>query len=410
MLGVSVAGALPILLPLAVGTQGTIADVGLVMAAFNLGGLASPLWGKLADRYRLHRVILAFGLLLSAISIALFPATSSLTSRAILALLQGTGAAAAATVANLFIVELHPEEEWDKRIGWLQSFYGGGQVIGLVLAGFLTTVSVRLGLLTTAGVTAVAFIPGWFMTPSLPRDRSHRPVLRHPARHAEVHAGSPQRFYHLPSISAIRRLLGLLFTPFGFFITAWLISFMGAAAFFSLYPVLMKTAYGVAPAAASVGFAVSAMLGLALYPLAGNWSARLGSVRLLQIGFGIRILAFLGFLSIGFANGTTHPGLALFNFLFIVLAWSLLSVAGTEMTSELSRSNEGEGLGLYNAATSIAGVLGAVLGGALADRFGYSAIQIFALISIGLGLVIVTLIPTVAQKESILENNIKVQG
>ena len=47
--GATVAGLAPILLPLAVSTQGSAAHVGLVMAAFNLGGLLAPLWGGLAD-------------------------------------------------------------------------------------------------------------------------------------------------------------------------------------------------------------------------------------------------------------------------------------------------------------------------------------------------------------------------
>jgi hypothetical protein len=53
LLGVMLAGLAPILLPLAVSRSGSPAEVGLVMPAFNLGGLASPLWGGLADRYRL---------------------------------------------------------------------------------------------------------------------------------------------------------------------------------------------------------------------------------------------------------------------------------------------------------------------------------------------------------------------
>lgn len=62
LLGVSVAGLLPIVLPLVVHDAGGAAQVGL-------------------------------------------------------ALLQGMGAAGAATVANLFVVETHPLEEWEERIG-----------------------------------------------------------------------------------------------------------------------------------------------------------------------------------------------------------------------------------------------------------------------------------------------------
>ena len=285
--------------------------------------------------------------------------------------------------------KVHPETEWDKRIGWLQSFYGGGQVVGLILAGILSTVSIRAGLFLTAVLTAVAIFPAWFLTPKFSRSRTERPVLRQPVRHAELHAGSPQRHYAFSFPGGVLRKLG---SPFGLFIIAWLITFMGAAAFFSLYPVLMKHEYGVDPATASGGFAVAAALGLALYPVAGRWSKKIGAVRLLQLGFGVRVLAFLGFATIGVWSGIYHPTNAMFFFLFVVLAWSFLSVAGTEVTFELSRSNEGEGIGVYNAATAVAGVLGAVVGGWLADRYGYDAIPMFAFITITAGLGIVSLV------------------
>ncbi len=399
LLGVSAAGVLPILLPLAVSNTGSITDVGLVIASFNLGGLVSPLWGTLADRYRLHRLLLTGGLLVTAATIASFPGASSLASRSFLAFLQGAGAAAAATVANLFIVELHPEREWDKRIGWLQTFYGSGQVVGLLLAGVLTKIPMHIGLFTTAGLTAVACFPAWFMTPKLTGPPTNRPILRHPVRHAEVHAGSPQRFYHLPSLHALQKALRPLLSPFGLFIISWLISFMGVAAFFSLYPVLMKSAYGVDPATASGAFAVSAALGLALYPAAGKWSETSGAARMLQLGFAMRILAFIGFLSFGAVRLDGHFSLALVDFLFIVLAWSLLSVGGTAMASELSRSNEGEGLGLYNATTSIAGVIGAVLGGWLAGRFGFDAVEILGLVSVIAGLILITIVPNIRRQD-----------
>ena len=53
--GAVIAGLLPILLPLAASHAGNAASIGLVMAGLSLGGLTAPLWGSLADRYRLHR-------------------------------------------------------------------------------------------------------------------------------------------------------------------------------------------------------------------------------------------------------------------------------------------------------------------------------------------------------------------
>jgi MFS transporter, DHA1 family, tetracycline resistance protein len=122
LLGASVAGLAPILLPLVVHERGGAAHVGWVVAAFNFGGLTAPLWGSLADRYRLHRWLAIGGSIVASVGLAAFPFTSSPIAWAGLALLQGMGAIGAATVANLFVVEAHPEDEWEERLAWLQTF------------------------------------------------------------------------------------------------------------------------------------------------------------------------------------------------------------------------------------------------------------------------------------------------
>jgi predicted MFS family arabinose efflux permease len=68
------------------------------------------------------------------------------------------------------------------------------------------------------------------------------------------------------------------------------------------------------------------------------------------------------------------------SFVLIVLAWSLLSVTGTEITAQFSEEHEGEGLGLFNASTAVAGVLGAVIGGWSAGRWGYEIVPVLGII------------------------------
>ncbi|HSB80928.1 MAG TPA: MFS transporter [Candidatus Methylomirabilis sp.] len=258
LLGATVAGLVPTLLPLTVSRARGAAQVGLVMAALSLGGLTAPLWGALADRYRLQRWLLAGGLLLTTIGLAVSPFTTVSALWLGLALLQGIGAAAAGTVANLFVVEAHPQVEWDDRIGWLQTFYGGGQVGGLLLAGLLGQTHLRIGLLVAAGLTALAVLPGWFETQSPPGPLMPKPILLHPARHGEWAVGSPQRLFHHLNWKTLGQLRSPLQSPFGLFLLAWLPSFAGSAAVFSLYPVLMKQTYGVSPGHSSLGFGVAA--------------------------------------------------------------------------------------------------------------------------------------------------------
>src|SRR5271169_5827285 len=133
-LGIVQGGMLPLLLPL---SAGGVTHAGAIVGVMNLAGLTAPFWGHLADRRRLHRQILLAGMLAALVALLLMPADLGLPLKSAFAAILGLGFAAANTVANMFIVEVRPPEEWDARIGALQAFSGLGQVAGLLLAGFI---------------------------------------------------------------------------------------------------------------------------------------------------------------------------------------------------------------------------------------------------------------------------------
>jgi nitrate/nitrite transporter NarK len=334
--GAVIAGMLPILLPLAVSLAGSAADIGLVMASFSLGGLTAPLWGGLADRYRLHRSLLVFGLLTTAAGLFVFSITTQRVIRIGITLFLGLGAACAATVANLFVVKAHPKFEWDERIGWLHTFYGIGQVGGLLLAGVLSQTDQHIGLLAAAGLSGMAALLGWATTKTPPIPLDPKPVLLHPARHGEWVTSSPQRLFQYLDLTTIRKLLSSLHSPFWLFLIAWLASIAGSAAFFSQYPVLMQKVFGIPPDISSTAFAVVAGLGLALYSPAGNWSEKFGPGRVLRAAQGIRCLAYIGLFGLGFTRQGIENWLVFIAFGSVVCAWSLISVSGTTLAAQLS--------------------------------------------------------------------------
>jgi len=387
LMGVVVAGLLPVLIPLIVNKSGNAGQVGLVVAALSLGGLTSPLWGGLADRYRAHRILLAGGMLFSSLGLAVFAFTRQPPIWTLLAIIAGLGSASAATVANLFVVEAHPQAEWDERIGWLQTFYGLGQVAGLLLAGVLTQFDLRIGLWAAAGLSAAAAGLGWLTTKTPPAQPKLEPVLNHPAMHVESALSSPQRLFHGLKWQGIEALWKTLRSPFGIFLLVWLLAFAGPAAVFSQYPILMQKVYEVAPGSSSVAFAIIAGLGLSLYTPAGNRSKRYGPTRILRVSLGLRLAAFAGMLGLVFASaGGTTGLLALLAFAFVVWAWSLMSVSGTALAARLSPVGEGQGLGIFNATTAVAGIAGALLGGWAVGLWGYSSIVVLALAGVALGL------------------------
>jgi DHA1 family tetracycline resistance protein-like MFS transporter len=383
-----IAGLIPVLLPLRVGQAGNPSQVGWVMAAVSLGGLSAPLWGALTDRYHLHRWVLVIGLVLTAFGLAIFAVSGQLAIWFGMALILSVGAAGASTVANLFVVEMHPKPEWDKRIGWLQTFYGLGQVVGLFLAGLLSNVNLNAGLLVAAILSVAAVLLGWLTTQTPPKHADEKPVLLHTARHAEWTIHSPQRFFHHLSLNGIKQLGIVLRSRFGLFLTVWLLTFAGSAAVFSQYPLLMQKVFGITPDISSVAFGIMAGLGLTLYTPAGNWSDRFGSVPIMRVSLLIRLAAFVGLYALGFAHFGFQGWLALVAFAFVVLAWSLMSVSGTALAADLSPVGEGEGMGIFNAVNALAGVVGAALGGWVAGIWGYATTSIVAVAGVTSGLIL----------------------
>lgn len=373
LLGASAAGLVPILLPLMVYEMSGAAYTGLVVAAYNCGGLTAPLWGGLADRYRLHRSLLGGGLLLAALGLTAFPFAPDLPSRTGLALLQGMGASGAATVANLFVVEAHPEREWEERIGWLQTFYATGQVFGLLLAGALSRTSLSIGLFTAAGLMLLAALLGWATTRTPSLALPQKPVVMQPPRHGEWPIGSPQHLFHHWSPEMLQGWGRNLCSPFALFLLSWLFAFAGSWGFFSLYPVLMQQVFGVSPWLLSIGSAVAHGLGLFLFVPAGLWSERQGPERVLGSALSMRLLAFTALFGLGFVAFGGQGWLALSCVIVVILSWSLLSVSGTALVAHLSQMGEGEGMGLFNATTALAGITGSALGGWVAEQWGYQA-------------------------------------
>ncbi len=388
LLGAMLDGVVPILIPLAVSERGTAVEVGLAIAAIRLGGVAAPVWGGLADRYRRHREVLVIGLVLSSFGVAAFAVTHAMGPRILLALLLGMGAYGTATAATLLVVERSPHSEWGPRLGWLQTFYAGGQVGGLLLAAVLSHAHPRAGLLVAAGLTAGGGWLGWMTLWPAQRAEPSASVSRgsgspaHQGQSAEALWGQSSR------LAAQAHGIGRRHLPFRIFLALWFIVFTGSAAVFSLYPVLMRQVFEVSPARAASVYAVATVLSLGLYPAAGRWCRKTPPAHVLQAGLGMRLAAWGSLLGLGVSPLPGRGWLALLAFVIGVLSWSLLNVSGSELAARYASGAEGEGMGVFNAVSALANAVGAGLGGWVAWRWGYNGATSLALIGAagGLGL------------------------
>jgi predicted MFS family arabinose efflux permease len=117
-------------------------------------------------------------------------------------------------------------------------------------------------------------------------------------------------------------------------------------------------------------------------------------MRVLRAGLGLRLLAMLGLLGLALAQVSGLGWLALVAFALVVLSWSLLTVAGTALAARLSPVSEGEAMGIFNAMTAAAGVIGSGLGGWAAGAWGYAAAPAIAVCGVALGLLLTVVVRT----------------
>jgi len=300
LLGLTTGGLAMILIPVGMESFGSIGYIGLVTAVVGVGQLTAGAWGELADKYGLHRPLFGGGMLLVSLAFVGFALTSSVVPWTGMALLLGLGSSAALTVANLLIVERHPQEEWDSRVGWLQTAYSIGVVVGLAMAGVLTTFSTGTGMFVAAVTIAVAGVFGW-LTTKTPTGRSYaKPHGFHLVPRAEIARTVPLRptRHHL-SLKSIEALGPLIRTPFGIFLAIWVASSVGVAACLSLYPLVMEHVFDIDSGASSGIMAVATAISILMYAPTGRLDKRIGAIRVLQTSLAARLIGFVALSVLG---------------------------------------------------------------------------------------------------------------
>jgi MFS family permease len=354
LLGIIAAGITPILLPQFINAHGNAGQVGLVMAAFNLGGLTAPLWGRLAER-RLHKELVLAGLVATALGLGLLPRSNAIGIWLVFALLEGAGITAISTVAGLLIVEQHPKDEWDQRMGWLMTTFGAGQVLGLLVASLFGGSSSGTGL-----YVGVAFLAGAF-------------VVRVP--HVAASPGSVH--HHLGHVSLSDAVTALR-SPFGEFMLGFSLLTLASALIFIPYPLLFSKGYHVSPQASSLAFGIGAAVAIFWYPLAGDWSHSRGTLAILRSSFAARWISFIALLALVAVSFSARGVLAEASFLVTVNSWPFITVSATVLAAMLAPTDEGTTMGIYNGITALVNTLGALLAGLIASQFGYKSLPLFA--------------------------------
>lgn len=395
ILGALVSGAAIILIPVViVDNGGSPIQIGAAVALLNLGMLFAPFWGWFADRFRDYRGVFFGGFLLIAAGFALLAALHGPIAWYTGPLLIGFGAGASNTVAGLFVVEFTPEAEWAHRISWLQTFNALGVIAGTAFGGLLRP---QMGLIASALLVLPALLVGRW---GLPVPGSDKHLLRFGEFAPEHHASVVRRFEPL-ACSVMMRLFRARFsdataipatlcTPFGLLLISWFLFSLAVSAFSTLYPVLMRSQFHLSVAHASMLLSVATALSIPLYNYAGRVTTQRNPAHILALGVGVRsiVLLALGLLGLFRVPSAILPAILLFAAFQGI--WPVISVASNDLAAELAPFGKGAAMGLFNAAAAVAAAVGAIAGGAMADRFGYSSASLLAAAGAALALTVIT--------------------
>jgi len=366
--------------------------VALVMGAYDLGILASPIWGIAAERYNFYRPLFFTGFAITALGTILMPLLNSFIYWFTAAFLTGVGNSCAATLATLFIVDFSPRSEWELRIGFLQSMNGGGQVAGLFLSAAFSSGSYGSGLLIAGSLLGLAMIIGRIGLPltrpkpdlDYSRKNLHQVLdIRALAPFPRLHTTTGIALHINPlNVWGLRRLPWVLGTTFGRFLISWFMFALSVSAFFTYLPLMLDKSYGINPRLTASLYALSAAIGIGLFLKSSQWSRHYSSTKVYRFGLWLRVSGFSLLLLPGYIPLHHKMAIGITGFLIIVLAWPIISVSGTNLAARLSPFSEGAAIGLFNASLALATVIGTFASGPLVRWWGYYTIPIIALLNL----------------------------
>lgn len=340
--------------------SGTV--VGYLTAAFAISQLIfSPFAGKWVDKYG-RKIMIVIGLFIFGFSEFLFGFGKSVEVLFISRILGGVSAAFIMPAVTAFIADITTTETRPKALGYMSAAISTGFIIGPGIGGFLAEIGTRVPFYSAGALGVVAAILSILF-------------LSEPERQPEMEETSPE----MKNKSGLRKV----FVPM-FFIAFMiiLISSFGLAAFESFFSLFVDHKFAFTPADIAIaitgGAIVGALFQVLLFDRLTRWLGEIGVIR-----YSLLFSAILVFL-MTVANSYWTIMLVTFT---VFVGFDLIRPAATSYLSKIAGNEQGFVGGMNSMFTSIANIIGPVLGGVLFDiDFNYP--YYFAALVLALGLLL----------------------
>ncbi len=368
------------------GLGGNVAQVGIISAISSMASVpANIIWGNLSDTLKRRKVFVLIGFIGLAIPLLLMGLSMDIGTYYLANFILGGISAAAAPVGTVLVLESFDRKEWGKRLGDFSRVGGIGWLLGLTIGtiwlnmmnGDGSIMAMRTLFIAAAFLALLSVVLAWKWVKE-PKAKIERKDLANevkiPLISFERGRYTPTRVLHVIKISAKnlnpRNFPGNLKTYY----VVMFLAFTGFLTFYVGLPIFLSQQLHLSLSEVFIVYVASSTVSAITYSQAGKWSSRIGCKRLQQISFGGRIILFP---SMFLVTGLNLDLVSLILVLCVMhgligFCWANLSVAANVLVSNMSYCDfRTESLGMYCSIQGIASVVGSLLGGFLANYFGY---------------------------------------
>ena len=355
--------------PFVTQATGNAADAGIVMAIVSLAVVLGPVFGSFADKYRAHRLVLNLGVFGMALGFAMYALSAANTFVAALdAIVLGASIAAISAVAPVFILSAGKSQELvAKQLTTLNLINPIGQVVGgAILAAAATAGMSFENRFWIASIVILIIAVITFLTSAKPAEKI-TVEDQESQEHKDKKAGGVRN---------------LLFSTFGVLLLVIILSSVGNNGINNQIANMFPSLYGIDSATTSTLISIAGLLNIFFYIVAGRWLARSGAMPDYTFGNALRLVGVLGLALLGMA-AKSPVLLVAASMQLLYQSNAFVRFAQPVLGVRFSPVGPTAASGWVIAAAGIGSFIGSLLGGWLADQFGFNAINWMAVIAVG---------------------------
>ncbi len=331
----------------------TATMVGLLVAIFAAAQLlSSPFWGRLSDRYG-RRPLLIAGLLISAVSFALFGFATSIWMLFAFRFVQGVSGGTVGVV-QAYVSDSVPPEERAKALGWITAATSAGVMIGPLIGSYATRLGTSGPGFVAAALCIANAISAYLWLPEPRRRESSAPKSTAPRRSLR---------------KSIGEVLANPTSPVASLIWVYAVGMMAFMAMNGILALYLAKKFGVTKESIGWFYTYVGSISLVMRALLlGPMVRRFGEVGVMKLG---AVALAVGLAAIPFAPSIPVLAVAV---LFVPVGTALLFPATTALVSRTAPEGEtGQVMGVQQAFGGVARMLGPIWAGKAFDVLGPQA-------------------------------------